>query len=176
MLLLKTASYQCHCSTWDGGKARLEWNMLGCPGTPVGNLLCKEFMAEPCCALCQLLSTSRSDTGARRLFLLKVNVCLLSIDNLVLTTKDYPFYLGCSVLGKTLLFWWIHQGARLRHINRRRENSKSFQMTWASRWLGNGHLPLLRTGNSYPRISQAATPVLNDQGKGVLSLELMKWL
>lgn len=44
----------------------------------------------------------RGQTEARRLFLSKV--CLLSIDNLVLTTKDCPFYLGYSVLEKALLF------------------------------------------------------------------------
>lgn len=67
--------------------------------------------------------------------------------------KDCPFYLGYSVLEKALLFWRVHQEARL-EAHKHKRDSKSFQTTWVSRWLGNGHLPFLRTGNRYPRISQ----------------------
>ena len=150
----------------------------------MGNLLCKEFMIEPCCALCRSLSTWRVRQKRLGDFFSKVvHMCLLSIDNLVLTTKGHPFYLGCTVPEKTLPFWGVHQGARLRHMNRKRENCKykanGFQMTWASRWLGSGHQPLLRTGGRYPRTPQEDTPLLNDQENGVLglsSLGLMKWL
>lgn len=90
--------------------------------------------------------------------------------------KRLPILPGLQCSWEDSTFLMSPSGSQAEAYKRRRENFKSFQMTWASRWVGNGHLPLLRTGNSYPRISQEATPVLNDQGKGVLSLELMKWL